>query len=225
LIIQAIGDLLPIAVAVALSPIPIIAVVLILGTPRARSNGPLFAVGWVAGLAAVMVLVVVLLGGAGDVYDQSSTVGGVARIVFGAVLLVMGGRQWTKRTRRGEEPQTPGWMATIDGFTPGRALVLGLALSGANPKNLILIMAAAGTIAAADLGAADTAITVGIFVALGSTTVIGAVVFYLLDADRAARPLAGLKGFMMQHNAVIMMVVLLLIGASVLGEGINGLAS
>jgi hypothetical protein len=37
---RAIGDLLPSAVGVALSPIPIIAVILILATPRARSNGP-----------------------------------------------------------------------------------------------------------------------------------------------------------------------------------------
>ncbi len=46
----AIGDLLPSAVGVALSPVPIIAVILMLGTPKARSNGPAFAVGWVAGL-------------------------------------------------------------------------------------------------------------------------------------------------------------------------------
>jgi hypothetical protein len=37
---QAIGDLLPSAVGVAISPVPIIAVILMLGTPRARSNGP-----------------------------------------------------------------------------------------------------------------------------------------------------------------------------------------
>ena len=42
---QTIGDFLPAAVAVALSPIPIVAVVLMLGTPRARSNGPAFALG------------------------------------------------------------------------------------------------------------------------------------------------------------------------------------
>jgi Sap, sulfolipid-1-addressing protein len=44
---EAIGDLLPSAVGVALSPIPIVAVILMLGTPRARSNGPAFAAGWV----------------------------------------------------------------------------------------------------------------------------------------------------------------------------------
>jgi hypothetical protein len=37
---QAIGEILPLAVGVALSPVPIIAIILMLGTPRARSNAP-----------------------------------------------------------------------------------------------------------------------------------------------------------------------------------------
>ena len=60
------------------------------------------------------------------------------------------------------------------------------------------------------------------FTALGSITVAGSVLFYLL-ADRAARPLAAVKQFMADNNAVIMMVVLLLLGAKLLGDGLAGL--
>jgi hypothetical protein len=62
---EAIGDLLPAAVGVALSPVPIVAVILMLGTPRARSNGPAFAAGWVAGLVTVGVIVLLVAGDAG----------------------------------------------------------------------------------------------------------------------------------------------------------------
>ncbi len=55
-----IGDLLPAAAAVALSPIPIVAVVLVLGSPQARTAGPAFAIGWVVGLGAVSVAVTLL---------------------------------------------------------------------------------------------------------------------------------------------------------------------
>jgi len=48
---RAIGQILSFAVAVAISPVPIIGVVLMLSTPRARSNGPAFLVGWIFGLA------------------------------------------------------------------------------------------------------------------------------------------------------------------------------
>ena len=46
---EAIGTILPMAVSVALSPVPIIAVVLMLGTRR----GPAFLLGWLAGLLVV----------------------------------------------------------------------------------------------------------------------------------------------------------------------------
>ncbi len=49
---EAIGQVLPLAIGVALSPVPIIAVVLMLGTPKAASNGPAFVLGWIVGLLA-----------------------------------------------------------------------------------------------------------------------------------------------------------------------------
>ena len=75
----------------------------------------------------------------------------------------------------------------IDTATPSKAAVLGAALSGANPKNLALTLAAAASIAEAGLDRADEAIAVAVFVALGSVTVAGAVLVYLVDAKRAAR--------------------------------------
>ena len=58
---QAIGGSLALAVGVALSPVPIIAVVLMLTTRRARVNGPLFVLGWLAGLAVVGAIVLIAL--------------------------------------------------------------------------------------------------------------------------------------------------------------------
>ena len=63
------------------------------------------------------------------------------------------------------------------------------------------------------------------FVALGSVTVAGSVLYYLLDADRAAGPLASIKAFMSAHNTVIMMVVLLVLGAKLIGTGLAGITN
>ena len=216
---DAIGDLLPSALAVALSPIPIIAIVLVLGAPNARMAGPAFAVGWIAGLLSVSVIVVLLVG-SGDDPDSDDPGLNWLKIAIGILFLLMAAKQWTKRPKEGEEPEMPSWMATIDTATPPRAALLGAALSGANPKNLALTLAAAASIAEAGLDPGDTAIAVAVFIALGSVTVAGSVLFYLIDADRAARPLAAVKQFMSDNNAVIMMVVLLLLGAKLLGDGI-----
>jgi threonine/homoserine/homoserine lactone efflux protein len=219
---QAIGDLLPAAAAVALSPIPIVAVVLVLDSPKARVNGPAFAVGWVAGLTVVSVLVVLVAGGASD--PDSDVAIGVNWVMagIGALFLVMAARQWKKRPRGGETPEMPKWMATIDSISSTKAVVLGAALSGANPKNLALTLAASASIAQAGLDGTDKVVAIATFVVIGSVTVVGSVVFYLAAPRRAERPLAAIKQFMSDNNATIMMVVLLLLGAKILGDALGG---
>ena len=102
---QAIGELLPSAVGVALSPVPIIAVILMLGTPRAKSNGPAFAVGWVLGLLIVSVIVVLAASGADDPDSGSSTAADWIKVLIGLLFLVMALGQWRKRTKPGEQAE------------------------------------------------------------------------------------------------------------------------
>jgi threonine/homoserine/homoserine lactone efflux protein len=220
---QAISDILPLALGVALSPVPIIAVILMLGTPKARSNGSAFATGWVLGLVVVSVIVLVVADGASTSDSGASNTVDVIKLLLGLLFLVMAAGQWKKRPKRGEEAVMPKWMATIDSFTAGKSFALGAALSGLNPKNLALTLAAAGSIAQAGLSGSQSSIAVAIFVIIGSLTVAGTVVFYMVGGDAAAKPLASMKEFMSDHNAVIMMVVLLILGAKLLGAGIAGL--
>lgn len=222
---QAIGDLLPAAVGVAISPVPIIAVTLMLGTPRAKSNGPAFALGWVAALVVVSVVVLVVAGGADD--PDSATATGVDwfQVALGALFLVMAAGQWRTRPRRGEEPEMPRWMAMVDTFTGGRSLGLGALLAGPNPKNLALTAASAASIAQAGLSGGDSAIAVAVFVVIASTTVVGPVLLYVVATEAAAPRLASLKELMSDHNAVIMMVVLLVLGAKLVGQGLAGVGS
>jgi threonine/homoserine/homoserine lactone efflux protein len=220
---QAIGDLLPSAIGVALSPVPIIAVILMLGTPRARSNGPAFALGWVLGLVIVSVIVVLVASDADDTDSGSSTAVDWFKLLFGLLFLVMAWKQWQARPKPGVEPEFPKWMHAIDEFTAGKSLLLGAALSGANPKNLALTLAAAASIAQAGLNGGETGVAIAVFVVIGSLTVAGPVLFFMLAGDRAASPLGTIKQFMGDHNAVIMMVVLLVLGAKLIGNGIAGL--
>jgi len=220
---QAIGGLLPSAIAVALSPFPIVAVVIVLGTPRARANGPAFALGWVAGLTAVTTVIVLLTSGAGDSTGTARAVD-LLKVALGVLLLVLAAKKWKGRPRHGEGPATPGWMATLDSVEPARAMLLGATLS-ANPKNLALTAAAAASIAEAQLGGRDTAVAATAFVLLGSVTVVGAVAFRLIAGDRSERPLAAVKQFMLHNNDVIVMVILLVFGAKLIGDGLGGLGT
>ena len=118
----------------------------------------------------------------------------------------------------------PKWMAAIDQFTAGRSLGLGVLLSGVNPKNLALTLAAAASLAQAGLSAGGDAVGLAVFVVIGSVTVAGPVLAYLFMGERAERALGEIKQFMSDHNAVIMAVVCLVLAAKLIGSGIGGLA-
>ncbi|MDQ2677991.1 MAG: GAP family protein [Actinomycetota bacterium] len=222
---QAIGELLPYAVGVALSPIPIIAVILMLDTPKARSNGPAFALGWIVGLTAAAVIVLLISGGASDADSTASDSVSWAQLAIGLLFLAMARRQWSARPKDGAEPTMPKWMATIDQVNPVKALGLGVLLSGINPKNLALAAAAGAALAQAGLDAGGDALGIAVFVVLGSVTVVGAVLFYLVAPRAASGPLGSIKTFMSEHNSVIMMVILLLLGAKLIGSGLGVLDS
>src|SRR5436190_20434914 len=223
---EAIGNMLPMAIGVAISPVPVIAVVLMLGTPRARVNGPAFAVGWLAGLAIVGAVVLVLASGnAASDTGEPDTWASVLKLAFGVLFVLMAARAWHGRPKAGEEAPMPKWMLAIDGFAAGKSLGAGALLSGLNPKNLALTVAAGTAIAQTEISGGQQAIVLAIFVVLGSLTILAPVAVYFLMGARATEILDELKRFMGAHNAAIMTVLLLVLGAKLIGDAIAGLSS
>ncbi|GAA0961278.1 GAP family protein [Actinocorallia libanotica] len=222
---QALGELLPSAVGVALSPIPIIAVVLMLMSPNAGRTAPALALGWVAGLAAATAVVVLVADPAGAAREGARPVVGWIKVVLGLLFLVLAAGQWRKRPRPGEAPELPGWMAAIDRMSFGKALGLGAVLSAANPKNLTLAVAAALAVAQAGLGGGGAAAAVAVFVVLGSLTVAGPVLVYLALRDRVRAPLLAAKDWLVRENATVMFIVLLVLGVVIIGKGITSITA
>lgn len=221
---SAIGDILSQAVGVAISPVPIIAVILILFSKKAKTNGPAFLLGWVVALAVVCT-VVMLIGGAADIGTSSGPSKGAAiiRIVLGVLLLGAAFRQWKKRPKEGEEPAMPKWMAGIEDFNALRSFLIAFALSGLNPKNLILTMAAAMTVSQYNLSTAESLVPLAVFVAIASSTVALAVLVYLLGGEKAEHVLTTWKAWLTHNNATVMAILFLVFGAVVIGKGITGL--
>jgi Sap, sulfolipid-1-addressing protein len=222
---QAIGGSLPLAVGIALSPIPIIAVVLMLTSNRAKVNGPAFVLGWLLGLGIVgaIFLALAATGGASKSGAPATWVSWV-KIGLGILLLLVAVRQFRGRPHGGEEPQMPKWMATIDKTTPVTALGLAAALSGANPKNLLLAAAGAAAIAQTGISGVQQAIAYVVFAVIGTLGVGIPVGIYFVLGERSQDLLARLKDWMTQHNAVIMAVLCLIIAAKLIGDGIGALA-
>jgi threonine/homoserine/homoserine lactone efflux protein len=222
---QAIGEILPLAIGVAISPVPIIAIVLVLGTPRARSNGLAFALGWLAGLTIVGGALLALASGNSQEND-----GGperwvsIVKLVLGVLFLLLAARTWRSRPKAGQEAAMPKWMQAIDTFTTGRSLVFGVLLSGVNPKNLALTIAAATTIAQTGISGGESAGALIVFILIGSLSILTPVFIYFALGTRAAVILDELKDWMAGHNAAIMTVLLLVFGAKLIGDAVGGLS-
>jgi Sap, sulfolipid-1-addressing protein len=221
----AIGGSLPLAIGVALSPVPIIAVVLMLTTRRARSNGPAFVIGWLAGLAVVGAIVLSVA----DPTDASKS-GGPAtwvswlKIALGAALLLVAVLQFRGRPKDGDQAALPKWMASIDTMKPPAVMGLAAILAGANPKNLLLAVSAGASIAQTGISGADQVIAYAVFALIGTVGVGTPVALYFVLGERSEKMLATLKDWMGQHNSVIMSVLCLVIGAKLIGDAIGGLA-
>ncbi len=223
---EAIGDMLPAAVGVAISPIPIIAVVLMLVSPRGRVNGPAYLLGQIVGVATAGAIVLLIAGAVGT-SDEGQQAGWVSwlKLVLGAGLLFLAVKQWGGRPREGETAETPSWMDAIDDFTPAKAVGAGFVLSALNPKNLILTIAGMAAIASAGIPADEEAVALVVFTVIGALGVAIPVVIYFALGDRSGPLLGRLKDWMAQNNAVIMAVILLLIGVKLIGDAISGFSS
>ena len=113
-------------------------------------------------------------------------------------------------------------MRTIDTFTPLKALGIAVLLSGINPKNLSLTVAAAVTIAQVGLARAGTAIVLVIIVLLGSLSIAVPVALYFLGGASASRALDSLRTWLNANNATVMAVLLVVIGVVLFGKGLGG---
>ncbi len=219
----AIGQALPLAVGVALSPVPIIAVVLMLMSERARLNGPGFVLGWLVGLAALGAIVLAVAGPASTSDDgHPATWASVLKLVLGLLLIGVAVRQWRGRPKPGQEAEAPKWIGSIERFSPPKATGAGAVLSAVNPKNTLLAVGAATGIAQTGIGAADQAIAYAVFALVATVGVAAPVVMYFVLGERSRQILTGLRDWMGQHNAAIMAVLCLVIGAKLIGDAISG---
>jgi hypothetical protein len=223
---QAIGEAIPFAVAIALSPIPIVGVVLMLATPAGPREAGAFLAGWVLALAAGGTVLLFLASG-GDASEAGAPAEWVSivKLLLGGLLVRVAVRQWRERPRGDAEPGLPAWMGRIDRFTPAGAAGMGAVLAVVNPKNLLLLLGGAAAIAQAGAGTRQQAVALSVFIVVATLGVAAPIAIKLLMGTRATELLAQLHAWMARENATIIAVICLIIGAKLIGDGISGLSA
>lgn len=214
-----IGEVLPLAVGVAVSPVPIIAAILMLFSTRATSTSTGFLLGWVVGIV-VATAVFTALAGTLQTGGEPSPAASWIKIGLGVLLVLVGIRQWRSR---GGPHDAPKWMAAIDDIRFPKALGLGFLLSAVNPKNLIMAAGAGVTIGSSALGVGGDVAAIAVFTVIASSTVAIPVIAHLVAAERMSGPLESLRQWLQDNNATVMATLILVIGAVLVGKGVSGL--
>lgn len=214
----AIGDILGSAVGVAISPVPVIAVILILFSAKPTANGLSFLLGWIIGLTIAGGIVLALGLTASD--GTASDLSGWIKIAIGLLFLFLGWKDWSSRPRGDEQATMPEWMSTINEFNSGKSFAAGFVLSALNPKNLGLTVAAMASVSAAGLSTGEEIGTLLIFVLIASLTVAAPVVMTIIMGSKATKTLTEMQHWLVANNKVVMTVLFVVIGAKVLGAGI-----
>lgn len=222
---QGISAVLTFAVGVAISPVPIIAVTLMLFSQRARVNGSAFLLGWVLAVAVVSG-VAYTLADQGDAATSSTAADTIAwgKIVFGVLFLLLAARNWRSRPAPGTKPEMPKWMAGVDALTPPKAFGLSLLLAGVNPKNLMLAASAGAALAGLGLPTGEAVGSLIVFVVVASLSIAAPVFYYLVGGEKAKARLDEMKDWLVLHNDAVMAVLLLVFGAKLIADGLPPLS-
>jgi Sap, sulfolipid-1-addressing protein len=219
---QAMGGILPLAVAAAVSSMPIVAVTVILLSPRRGESALPFLAGWILGCLAVLILWT-LAAQAIPLHPRRrpETTIGVLEIIIGIGLVGLGLIALHRRTEGGSGP-LPSWVNRIDTFGSVPAFGIGLALN-VRPKALLLAAAASLVIRGENLGGAEGLVVIAVYTAIATSTVSVPTVLTLLFPQRMEPRLNAARRWLTDNGLLITAVVMILIGVVIAGAGLGNL--
>ena len=223
---QPLGEMIPMAIVIAAFPIPIIAIVLILTSSRARVNGPFFAIGWFCALCAIGAVTLAIADGADvDAYGAPATWVIVVKFAVALALLGIAWHTFATRPRPGETPEIPRWMGAIDSMSARRAFESGAALAGLNPKNLLLAAAGAASIARTGVPGAQQALWYLLFALIASCGIGAPLLMFFIFGERVVPTLNRLKAWMGRNMAILVSALCVLIATKLILDAIAGTRS
>jgi len=219
---QAIGEILPFAVIVMVSPINIVASILLLFSKRPLLNASCYFAGFLVGVAAVLTGLTLLAGAISlDPGSDRSRGAALLLLVLGAALVVVAIQKFRHRPGPDDEPSLPAWMDGIAGFGAGRSLAVGAGIGAGNPKNIAVALGAAVVISSSGLPGAQQAVVIAVYVVLASLGVGAPIVAVIALGDRSTAVLESWRAWLNRNNAAMLAVIYLLLGVLLIGNNLG----
>ena len=206
-------DLVIIGLAITLEPLTLVAFILILSAEQGLRKGLAFILGWMACLAAVIAVVVLVTGGKPPAPETvPSTAALVVKALLGALLIWVGLRQ---RRRMGRPRKQPGWMARLDHLSLWAAAGLGIFL-----QPWTLVAAGAATVVQAKLSTAGDWLALVVFCLLATSTFLAMELYAAFAPAAAGARFVKIQRWIDTHQDQAIVVGALAAGGWLLGKSI-----
>lgn len=206
------------AIGIAISPLPVVGLILILLGKGAKKNSFAYSVGWVVGNLIAFIIGLLFMGTVAGTDGEISVFSRIIYGVLGALLLYISFRTFSKSLKNKGENSTPKWFDKMTSLNPKGALGLGMTLSGVNPKNFLLSLSAGATAGGVTQGTVDDVFATIIFAVIATSTIIIPTILYNTLGEKIKPFLEKLKIWLIANNDSIMAVMFLFIGLKMIGK-------
>lgn len=215
-------DLFLLGIGIALNPAAVIAMILVLTGTQCSRAGFLFLTGWITGLLLLVILPsLVIMEGLRRLMGASGLLPAWAWLLLGGVCLVAAFLSLNDRAREFDLSQQPRWTGLLANGGGRRIFVVGLTLSIASLRNVVLLAAAITLISSAGFGLPKALVAGGVFLAASALGVLIPLLIFIFGGEEATTRLAD-AGVWMQRNLVwLKIIVLAAVGAGMLLHGLR----
>lgn len=233
------GSTFPLAMGLTMSPVGITTALMLLLGNRGLIRALLFAVGWYAGMFLITIIPM-LLAQTADEADPSATDDGIdiLHLVFGVLFFVLAWITWKRRPSPQKEvevavplpgsdsgePEAPakkGLMERLDSLGLWGCLAVGVVEAVAIIKNIPLGISAGAVLGQAELPIIESVIAVAIFALLATLAVLIPLIVALVGGEKVMHGLHEARHWIEANMTAITLMVLLVVGAIFLGQGLG----
>lgn len=209
-------QILPVAVAITINPVPIIAALLMAATRRPVLNGLTYVVVLAVVMSVLGSLVLLLFHNAAFTPgDDVAYLIRVAWLIVGLGFLAAFIVLWARRPAADAGEHEPRWMRIITAMGPGGAAAVGLLL-----VNYEMQAPAMMDILGGDLSRADAFIALGVFVAVACSIPAAIVLASIAARRRVAHAMQVAKVWLTIHQRPILLILFGAIGTIYTTKGI-----
>jgi hypothetical protein len=219
---RAVGEALPLATGLALSPLAVITGIILLLGDRGRVKAALFALGWLGAVFLIAAIAFWVVDVAEDV-DAEGTATGVdivqlllALLFFGLAVL-----SWRKRPREGGPAPHNKLLRRLDGIGVAGALLVGLAQGFVVIKNIPLAAGAGARLGEAELTGGEAAVALLVFALVSTAGVLVPLAVALVGGRTLTPALTTAREWLEANTLPITITVLAVLGSYFLGQGIG----